>query len=359
MSVATPQMTTDWEAQEFAKPPLRTRVARTIRFSNIGAIWVWLTIIVLFSVWKPDTFPTWTTVQVVMNQNAITGLAALALIVPLSARVFDLSIGYAMALCSVIVAWLIVDHGMAIAPAIAVGLLVGVAVGFINAAVVVGARIDSFIGTVATGALFLSINSMVSGNNPVTNQRLSTSLGSVATSEIAGFQLPVWIMIVAAMFIWWLLEQTVTGRRISATGFNEESARLVGVPTRRLMVSALVLSGTIAGVAGILLTSQVGSGSPDVGPSYLLDAFACAFLGATQFRRGRFNAAGTIVAVLMLGTGDAGLTLVGAPIWALSLFHGVVLLVALALRRFEGDQVRRGATENRTVEAVPAVSAHG
>ena len=84
----------------------------------------------------------------------------------------------------------------------------------------------------------------------------------------------------------------------------------------------------------MLLASQVSSGSPDIGPPYLLDAFAAAFLGATQFG-GRFNAWGTVIAVLLLGTGKTGLVLVGAEPWAQSMFSGVVLLAALALTNLE------------------------
>ena len=62
----------------------------------IGVVYVWIAIVVLFSLWAPDTFPTWTTVKSVLNQNAIAGLVALALVVPLSARIFDLSVGSAM-----------------------------------------------------------------------------------------------------------------------------------------------------------------------------------------------------------------------------------------------------------------------
>jgi ribose transport system permease protein len=75
-------------------------------------------------------------------------------------------------------------------------------------------------------------------------------------------------------------------------------------------------------VGGVLLTSQVSSGSPDIGPPYLLDAFAAAFLGATQLG-GRFHAWDTVIAVLLLGTGKTGLLLVGAPAWAPSMFSGV------------------------------------
>jgi len=100
------------------------------------------------------------------------------------------------------------------------------------------------------------------------------------------------------------------------------------------------VSAILAGFAGIVLTSRVTSGDPTVGPAYLLPAFAAAFVGATQLRQGRFNAWGTIIAVLLLGTGTEGLADVGAPEWAPSVFAGVTLILAVGLT---GYQRRRSA----------------
>jgi ribose transport system permease protein len=148
-------------------------------------------------------------------------------------------------------------------------------------------------------------------------------------------------MLLVAVAVWYLLNYTVTGRRIYATGFNQDGARLTGIKTKRLRYMTLVVSGTVAGIAGVLLASQVSSGSPEIGPPYLLDAFAAAFLGATQFG-GRFNAWGTVVAVLLLGTGKTGLVLVEAPAWAPSMFSGFVLLLALILTNVERSRDARG-----------------
>ena len=98
----------------------------------------------------------------------------------------------------------------------------------------------------------------------------------------------------------------------------------------RLRFISLVASGGLAGATGIVLASILGSGSPTAGIPYLLPAFAAVFLGATQLKNGRFNAGGTIIAVLLLGTGT-GLGLANAPQWSSSMFVGVVLIAALAV----------------------------
>jgi ribose transport system permease protein len=309
---------------------------------KIGAVYVLFVIVVIFSVWKPSLFPNWTTAKSVVNENAIAALAAMAIIVPLCTGTFDLSIGNVMALVSVSLAWLIVQHGVGIGLAIVIVLGMALLVGVFNAFIVVVLGIDSFIATLGSGAVLQAINYLISKDETVTNPHMSSAFGSIAQSSVGGIQVPVFVVVAIALGLWWLLEHTVTGRRLYAIGFNEEASRLAGVRTKRLRFMGLMISATLAGIAGVMLTSQIGSGSPDVGPAYLLDAFAAAFLGATQIRAGRFNAAGTLIAVLVLGVGTTGLTIVGAQAWALSLYTGVVLIIALALTRIERRQVQTG-----------------
>jgi ribose transport system permease protein len=313
------------------------RALHTLRIDTFGAVWVLGVVIVVFSLWVPDSFPTMATLRSVLNQNAITAIVALSLIVPLSSGLFDLSIGNAMALASVVTASLIVNHGYGTVAAIVVVLLISIAVGFFNAFFVVRLGIASFIATLGTGAVLQAIVVLVSNDETVTDAHLNTSFSKIAITEVFGLQVTVYAALVLAAVLWWLLEHTVTGRRFYATGFNEEATRLAGVRTKRLQFLAMIVSPLVAGAAGILATAQVGAGSPDIGPTYLLDAFAVAFLGATQVRRGRFNSLGTIIGVLLLGAGTAGLSQVGAPPWAISLFTGVVLLSALALTRLESS----------------------
>jgi ribose transport system permease protein len=334
------------EEPPLAQGPARRGWRHHFSVRNIGVIYVWLVIIVIFSLWAPDTFPQWQTAQTILNQNAISGLVALALVVPLSARVFDLSVGNALGLCNVIVAWLLVEQGVPMGIAIVLTIAAGLLIGVINGIVVIGGKIDSFIATLATGSLMAAATSMISNDQAIIGPQVSGKFGEIATADIGGIAMPVWLMLGVAALLWYLLNYTVTGRRIYATGFNEGGARLTGIKTRQLGFYSLLVSGLVAGIGGVLLASQVSSGSPEIGPPYLLDAFAAAFLGATQFG-GRFNAWGTVVAVLLLGTGKTGLVLVGAPVWAPAMFTGVVLLLALLLTNFDKRLDLRGWVKAR------------
>jgi ribose transport system permease protein len=239
-----------------------------------------------------------------------------------------------MALASVTIAWLIVEHGIGVPATLIITIAVTAAAGLVNAVLVTVANIDSFIGTLGTAAVFGAFNLYLSGDRSMSNPELSNSFGRIASAGLGGITVPVFVMLAIALTLWWVMEHTVTGRHLYATGFNEEAARLAGVATRRLKFISLIVSALVAGVAGILLTSQLGSSSPDIGPPYLLGAYAAAFLGATQIRPGRFNPFGTVLAVLVIGTGTTGLTLVAAPVWTQSLFTGLALLLALWLSKF-------------------------
>jgi ribose transport system permease protein len=310
---------------------LTKRLARGLAFDRVGAIYVWLGIIVLFSLWVPETFPNLATAKQILNANAITALAALSITIPLAARVFDLSFAGVMTLTGVAIAHLIAKDGVPLVPALILALAIGLGVGVINGVVVVVMRIDSFIGTLATGSLLAALITMVTNQVPITDAKLGAAFAKIGQTSIGGVTLGVVYCAVVAVAIWYLLEHTATGRRLYATGFNPDAARLAGVRVDRLRFASLVASGGLAGATGIILASTLGSGSPSAGTPYLLPAFAAAFLGATQLKHGRFNAGGTIVAVLLLGTGVTGLALASAPQWAGDMFVGVVLIAALAL----------------------------
>lgn len=301
--------------------------------TNISVIYVEVALIVVFSIWAPQTFPTTTTVKSILNDGAVPGLMALAVVIPLSARLFDLSIGNAMGFANMLIAWLLVDHGWGLVPAIVVTLAIGVAMGVFNGLVVVSARIDSFIGTLATGSLFATVTSILS-TQTISGNQLSGTFSKLATTGIFGINLPAWLALGVAIVIFFIQRYTATGRRIYALGFSERGSALVGIRAMRLKFASLVAAGIITALAGILLASSVTSGSPDIGPPYLLNAYAAAFLGATQFG-GRFNAFGTVLAVILLETGTNGIYLVGGAPWAQSLFSGVVLLVALGVSNLE------------------------
>jgi ribose transport system permease protein len=351
MSLTTPNTTADGSSSTTSPPADADRSARRsassrswsnkLSFRNIGALYVLLLEIVIFSIWLPETFPRRATVDQILNSNAVTALAALAIIVPLSTRTFDLSFAYVMSLSGVTAAYFVVHNQMSVPLAMLLGIGAALIIGFVNAVVVVVMKIDSFIGTLATGSLVQAFITFVTNDISVNGTALGGRFSTVAQKSIGGITLPVFYALGVAILLWVVLEHTATGRRLYATGFNIEAARLANIRVNRLRFVSLLVSSILAGFAGVVLASTISAGSPTAGTAYLLPAFATVFVGATQFKNGRFNAWGTILAVLMLGTGIIGLALASAPPWAANMFTGVVLIAALSATGLQRRSIGR------------------
>ncbi|WP_072807445.1 ABC transporter permease [Rhodococcoides yunnanense] len=311
---------------------------------NIGTVYVLIAMCIYFTFTASGAFDRVDTIKLVLNGAAIVALSALALTIPLATGLFDLSFAYAMTLSGVTTAYFIVEHGWNVWSAVGAGLIAALGIGVVNCIVVVGMRIDSFIGTLATGSLIIAFTAYVTGGTNITGPALAGAFSSIYGTRLFGLILPVYYAVGLAVVLWLLLEHTATGRRLYAVGFNAGAAGLAGIKVTRLRVSALLTSSLLAGFAGIVLASSLSSGSVTGGTPYLLSAYATAFLGATQLKKGRFNAWGTILAVIMLQTGITGLALSGAPPWGADMFTGIMLIAALSATSAQ-SRARRGGRE--------------
>jgi ribose transport system permease protein len=317
------------------------KIARALSFRNISALYIFAVMFIVFAIWVPDTFLQWNTWKSLFDSQAVTAILAVGLVIALSAGAFDLAIGTELGFGAIFVAWLLVDKGVGLVPAIILTLLAGAAIGLFNGWLVTKVKIDSFIATLGMSSVLLALIAWVSSSQQIVG--VGSSFEKLGTTEIFGLTLPVYLMLAVGLVVWYLLERTPLGRRVYATGGNIEAARLAGVRVAAVVIGSLVACGMIAGFAGMLVTANLGTGDPTIGPAYLLPAFSAAFLGSTQFRGGRFNVWGTIVAVYVLATGVKGLQLAGAPIWIPDLFNGAALLLAVGLAKYEATAGRAGA----------------
>jgi ribose transport system permease protein len=297
-----------------------------VRFSGL---YLWAAFILVYSIWIPHLFLTGATVHSIASESAISGMLALAVLVPLAGGAFDLSIGAVINLSAVLVSQLqSVDH-WAMWPAIAVSILATGAIGAVTGFIVVRLHVNSFIATLGMATVVAAVQEIVTGQSqpyPPT----SKSWSELTQYEIGGFQSVFFYMIILALILWWALECTPAGRYVRATGANPDAARLSGVRTGACTFGVLVTSATISGVAGVFYASQSGP-SLTFGNALLLPAFAAVFFGSTQLRPGHYNVWGTLLAVYTLATGVKGLQLVTGAQWLNDMFNGVALIAAVAL----------------------------
>jgi ribose transport system permease protein len=323
----------DADATGVATTPEGTGVSSGERAGDLanrfGLLALFVLVVVLFSALKPDTFPTLDNAQAIASTQAVIALLALAATLPLVVGQFDVSIGFSLGLSQTLCAGLMIKNGWSAVPAAATGVASCVVIGVVNGALVTRLRLNSFIATLGVGTVVLGLT-QVYGNDETISGALPTSFTGLGQNQLLEIPLPFVYVAVAAVLIWFAMEYTSWGRECHATGGNPRAALLAGVRTDRVTMQCFVLAGLLAGVAGVLSVTILGAAAPTVGLGALLPAYAAAFLGATAFRPGRFNAAGTMLAIYLLATGVTGLQSLGAQFYVEQLFYGGSLLIALA-----------------------------
>ncbi|MBV9208804.1 MAG: ABC transporter permease [Actinobacteria bacterium] len=312
-----------------APAPARRKLITVLGLDRFSGLYVWAALILIFSLWVPNLFDTTGNARIIAGSQAITAMVAMGLIVPVACGAFDLSIAGTLGVSVCVVIWFQANHhGWGLG--ILVALLVGLAVGLVNAFIVVRLHVDSFIGTLGMSSILLAGTEWITGGGQIANG-VSPSFTAIGQNQVWGLPLPVFYMIALAIVLWWLLEYTPAGRYLYGIGGNPQAARLAGIRVGRITTQAFVLSGLVAAFSGVVLAAQLGSASPDVGGPYLLPAFSAVFLGATQVFPGRVNVPGTLIAIFLLATGVKGLQLAGAPAYINDLFNGAALIIAVAL----------------------------
>ncbi len=314
---------------------------RSLGFDRFSGLYLWALLIIVFSVWQPDLFPTGATVHSVAANRAIAALLALGVLVPLIGGVFDLAIG-ATANLSTLSAVLLITNGYNMVLAVVIAILIGTLIGVINGFIVVRLRVGSFIATLGMASILAAVQIIVTDNKqPRTPGK--ESWNAFTQTTVFGFQIVVLYMLIVAFVLWWALSHTPAGRYLYAIGSSPEAARLSGVRVDFYTWMSLIASGTIAGIAGALYASLSGP-SLSYGPSLLLPAFAAVFLGSTQFSPGRYNVWGSVLAIYVLATGVKGLQLVTDVVWLDLMFSGVALVAAVAVA---GGRQRSAAERKR------------
>jgi ribose transport system permease protein len=308
----------------------RSSLANSV--GRYGVIVAFILTVVLFAILKGHAFLQIGNFKVLLEQSAAPAVLAFGLTIVLAVNDFDLSFGSVLSLVGATSIVLMSMHHVNVILAIAAGLLVGCIIGLINGIAVAGAKASSFIITLATGTVCTGIEYLITGQNSIYNG-ISSGYLAIGNNEFFGYNVEIFIAIGVFLLVYLLLNQTETGRRMYAAGSNVEAARLSGVRTSRIRITAFVLMGLIAAIGGTMIMAQNGAYTPSVGASYLLPAYAAAFLGTSISRHGLFTVGGTAIGVLYLGILQNGLILLGLSDPWVNVFQGAILAGAVLLAR--------------------------
>jgi ribose transport system permease protein len=327
MSQVAPEQSVEGQAQRALMRPAH----RAELFGRYAVVVALIILCGVYSILLPNTFPRLGTIQTLLSTQSISGILALSTLFTLVVGEFDLSLGSILGFSGLVFAAVNAQLHWGVAAAIACAIAVSIGLGVFNGILVTFFRMSSFIATLATATLLSGMTTWItSGGLEITGiSSVTFSWGNAIYFSV----LPIVAvyLVIAAAATWFLLDLTPWGRYMRVVGASPRSAVLIGLPTHRVKLSAFAMGGCLAGIAGVIQTFQLGSGSPAAGPSLLLPAFAAAFVGSTTISPGRFNVPGTIVAVILLAVGIVGLQLLGVPSYVQDLFDGGALIVAVAV----------------------------
>jgi len=307
-----------------------SRSAVADRAQRWALVLAWIAVTVAFSILRPDTFFTSDNLANILGSQAVILVLTLALLVPLTAGDYDLSVAYTLTLSAMIVAILNVNYHWPIVFAGLGAVASGAVVGAVNGALVTRLRLNSFIVTLGTGTIVFGVVFWISGSATISG--VSNALvGAVSGNRLFGVPWEFYYGLGLCLILWYVFEFTPLGRRLLVVGRGRSVAKLSGIRVGRVRWGALITSGVIAALAGVMYAGTTGAADPSSGTSFLLPAFAAAFLGATTIAPGRFNPLGAFIAVYFLVTGITGLQLMGAQTYVQQLFYGGALVIAVAL----------------------------
>jgi ribose transport system permease protein len=337
--VTTPstQEATDVSTASTAVPPAHRLRTILPRFGMVG---LFIALIVIFSILRPVSFANSANLRTILVESAVLTILALAVMIPLIANDFDLSVASVLGLASILAAGLPAKQGLPVPVVIVAVLAVGGVVGLVHALLIVKFDLPSVVVSLGTSTVLGGLVLWYTGG-AVLYEGVPAALTNLGSKSFLGLPLPVYYMIVVAAVLWFVLERRPWGRNLYAVGSSEVAARLAGVNTARMRATALIACSTLAALAGLILTARVGSGNPSISNAYFLPAFAAAFLSLAAFRLGFFNPLGVVLSVYLLAVGVNGLTILGVPSWVEPVFNGTALIVAIGLARLSIGKSRR------------------
>jgi ribose transport system permease protein len=288
--------------------------------------------ILLYSFWRAtsDVFATAENARNIMTSQAMLGVLTLGLLLPLVAGHLDLSVGNTAGLAAVLTASAYADWDLPIWLGVLVGVAAGALVGTVNGLLVMALRVDSIVITLGTGSVTFAVVNWYSGGQSIIDG-VPMSVMAFAAGSWLGVPPPFVVLLLAAGAVGFLLGFTRYGRILHAIGANRQAARLIGIRVRASVCGAFVAAGLLAGGSGVLLLCYTGSGNPQLGPELTLTAVAAAFVGATAFRPGQMNVAGSLVAIYLIAVNVTGLQFAGVGVFVEHLFTGAALVLAIAI----------------------------
>ncbi|QDP96658.1 ABC transporter permease [Microlunatus elymi] len=303
-----------------------------------------LVIIVIFSLLSPNFF-TFDNLIVMTRHVAVNALLAIGMLMVILNAGIDLSVGSTVALTGVVAGYLLQGVNLPFSQLIAypavwvvviLSIAIGALVGLVNGLLVSRFKVAPFVATlgmmyIARGIALLITNGQTFPRLQGSDELGNTGFNWVGFNSIGFLPIGIIAMIIVAAAASFVLNKTPFGRWLYASGGNERAAELSGVPVRSVKTGVYVISGALAGMAGLILTSELTSATPQAGDSYELTAIAAVVIGGASLMGGKGTVRGTLIGAFVIGFLSDGLVIIGVSEYWQMVFKGAVIVLAVML----------------------------
>lgn len=298
-------------------------VANAIKQS--GLLIFFALLVLVFAIVRPE-FLAPTNLKNILQSAAIVGILAVGQTVVVLTGGFDLSVARNAVVSGLVVALLATKIGPL---AIVVGIAVAAAFGLLNGTLIAKARVNPFVVTLGTYTILGSVALLLNNGRPVSD--LPSWLLALTGWDIAGFSSLIFWFAAVALVVDTVLRRTRYGRHVYAVGGNPEASRLSGVKVDGVLVWAYVIAGILAGVAGLLVTSRLGTASPAALPGVEMDAIAAVIIGGTRLSGGFGSVPRTVMGVLILSSLTSALVILQVAAYWQGVLKGAIIIIAVAV----------------------------
>lgn len=264
----------------------------------------------------------------ILQQVSVIAIAAFGMTWVILLGEIDLSIGSIIAVAGMVGAQCFA-FGMGFVPALILTIVSGALLGLANGVLIAKFLLPSFIVTVATMGIYRGMVSLPTNGAPA--MIMEPSWTAIGTQSFIGIPIVIWVVAVLFLVNHILLSRTKFGRRTYLTGGNREAALYSGIKVDRLKIIIFMISGVMAAISGVLLSSRLFSAQTNAGMSYELDAIAAAVLGGTSLAGGVGTMIGTLIGALIIGVLNNGMNMLSVPYFYQLIVKGLVILIAVYL----------------------------
>ena len=294
---------------------------------DFGALIALVLLVVVIGVISPE-FRTLSNFLSLLRQSSINGFIAFGMTCVILTGGIDLSVGSVLALSTALCAGFI-TNGVPVGLAMVLALIIGTALGAVSGLLVTKGRLQPFIATLITMTVYRGATMIFMDGKPISNLGDSFTLKVVGKGNFYHIPIPAITFVVMLLIFMFVLEKTTFGRRVYATGSNEQSAKLAGINVNRTKLITYAISGCMSALSGLILLSRLSSAQPTLGSGYELDAIAAVALGGTSMNGGRGRVWGTFVGILIIAVLNNGLNILGVSSYYQDVVKGIVILIAV------------------------------